>query len=84
MSNKEMHSLGVKLGVIFAAILLSLALLSMIFGVGEPIIVLLASLYKGYAATFAGALMGLILGFVHGYVVGALIVLLKRIVHIKL
>lgn len=85
MSSKtEMHNLGVKLGIIFGVTLLSLVLLSMTLGVGEPVIVLLASLYKGYAATFAGAIMGLIWGFIHGYVVGALIVFLKKLIHIKL
>lgn len=78
IGTKEMHSFGTKLGVIFAATLLSLVLASVTLGVGDPIIVLLASLYKGYAATFLGALMGIIWGFIHGYVVGAIIVLAKR------
>lgn len=79
MSNKkDMHSLGIKLGVIFAITLLTLALASMALGVGDPIIVLLASLYKGYAATFMGAIMGLIWGFIHGYVVGVITVFVKR------
>lgn len=79
MSNrKDMHSLGVKLGTIFAVSLLTLALASMALGVGDPIIVLLASLYKGYAATFLGAIMGLIWGFIHGYVVGAIVVFIKK------
>lgn len=60
ISKKAMHSTGVKLGGIFGVSLLSLALLSMLLGVGEPVIVLLATLYKGYAATFMGALIGLI------------------------
>lgn len=78
IKTKEMHDLGVKLGSIFAAALLSLILASVLFGLGDPIIVLLASLYKGYAATFLGAVMGMIWGFIHGYVVGAIIVLAKR------
>jgi len=83
-NKKEMHNLGVKLGIIFGVTLLSLVLLNMTLGLGEPIIVLLASLYKGYAVTFAGAIMGLILGFIHGYIVGALVVFLKGFIHIKL
>lgn len=78
IGTKEIHTLGAKLGFYFAAILLSLVLASVTLGVGEPIIVLLASLYKGYAATFMGALMGIIWGFIHGYVVGALVVLGKK------
>lgn len=78
IGTKEIHSLGTKLGGYFAAILLSLVLASVTLGAGEPIILLLASLYKGYAATFMGAIMGVIWGFIHGYVVGAIIVLAKR------
>lgn len=83
MSTKnEMHNLGVKLGSIFAITLLTLVIASMTLGVGDPIIVLLATLYKGYAATFVGALMGLIWGFIHGYVVGALLVFVKKYIKI--
>ncbi len=78
IGTKEMHSLGTKLGVYFAATLLSLVLASVILGVGGPVIALLATLYTGYAASFLGALMGIIWGFVHGYVIGVIIVLGKR------
>ncbi len=77
-AKSDMHSLGIKLGAIFGITLLSLAVLAMALGIGEPIIALLASLYKGYAATFLGAIMGLILGFIHGYFVGALVVIFKK------
>lgn len=77
-AKSDMHNLGIKLGAIFGLTLLSLAVLAMAFGVGEPIIALLASLYKGYAATFMGAIIGLILGFIHGYVVGALVIIFKK------
>lgn len=79
---KEMHAAGVKLGAIFGVTLLTLALLSIALGIGSPIIALLASFYKGYAATFLGAIMGLISGFIHGYVVGVIAVLLMK--YIKL
>lgn len=78
MNKKEMHSYGAKLGIIFGVTAFTLAIAAMALGVGEPIVLLLASLYKGYAATFLGAIMGLIWGFIHGYVVGALIVLVKK------
>lgn len=76
---KDMHDLGTRIGAIFGVTLLTIALLSMALGVGEPVIVLLASLYKGYAATLLGAIMGFIWGFIHGYVVGALVIFLKKL-----
>ncbi len=77
-AKNEMHSLGIKLGTIFGVSLVTLAILSMGLGIGDPVILLLASLYKGYAATFVGALMGFIWGFIHGYVVGVLTFLLRK------
>lgn len=79
---KEMHASAIKLGAIFGVTLLSLALLSLALGIGAPVVALLASFYKGYAATFLGAIMGLIFGFIHGYVVGVLAALLMK--YIKL
>jgi hypothetical protein len=74
-NHNEMRDLGVRLGLIFGVVLLSLAYLSMLLGVGAPVIALLATLYKGYAATLLGGLIGFILGFVHGYVVGVLVII---------
>ncbi len=75
----EMRGLGVRLGLILGVFLLSLAYLSMLLGVGAPIIALLASLYSGYAATLLGGIIGFILGFIHGYVVGVLVVIFRDI-----
>lgn len=83
-SKHDIHGLGSKLGIIFGVTLFTLAIASMGLGVGEPIVLLLASLYKGYAATFLGALMGLIWGFIHGYVVGAIVVFVRKYVPAKL
>lgn len=80
--DKNMHSLGLKLGLIFGVTLLSLAYLSMGLGLGAPIIVLLASLYHGYAATFVGGIVGFIWGFIHGYIVGVLVTFVKKVVGI--
>lgn len=76
--NKEIHALGAKLGLIFAVTLVSLSIANMTLGIGGPIIVLLASFYKGYAATLLGTLMGLLWGFIHGYVVGAAVYFVKK------
>lgn len=76
--NHEMHVLGAKLGLIFALTLVTLSIANMTLGIGAPIIVLLASFYKGYAATLLGTLMGLLWGFIHGYVVGVFVFLAKK------
>lgn len=73
----EMRSTGIRIGLIFGVTLLTLSYLSLFFGIGTPIVVLLGSLYAGYAATFMGGILGLIWGFVHGFVVGALVALIK-------
>lgn len=78
--DKAAHSYGIKLGLIFGLTMLSLAFLSMGLGLGEPIVVLLASLYKGYAATLVGAIIGLFWGFIHGYVVGAVLVMVNKFI----
>ena len=78
MSKHDMHNLGAKLGLIFGVALFTLAIASMGLGLGEPIVLLLATLYKGYAATLMGAFIGLIWGFIHGYVVGAIVVFVKK------
>ncbi len=66
----NMSKMGVTIGAIWGVNLLLMALMSMFFGVGEPIIVQLGSLYIGYAASIVGGLTGMVLGFIHGYVLG--------------
>ena len=74
-----MRDLGVRLGLIFGVVLMSLAYISLLLGVGAPVIALLASFYTGYAATFLGGIVGFILGFIHGYVVGMLVIIIRDI-----
>jgi len=63
-------NLAVSLGVVFGLSMLVFAYMSMFFGVGAPIVALMASLYHGYAVSYMGGLIGFMWGFVHGYVVG--------------
>lgn len=45
------------------------------FGYGEPIVGLLASMYVGYAATVKGILIGVVWGFIDGAIAGAIFAL---------
>lgn len=73
----EMRSMGIRLGLLFGITLLTLSWASLFFGMGTPIVVLLSTLYSGYAPTLMGGIIGLILGFVHGFIVGALVAVIK-------
>lgn len=72
MSTMKFSKMGVTVGMYWGVSLLFLAYVSLAFGVGAPIVVMLGSLYHGYAVSLVGGLIGFVLGFVHGYFVGVL------------
>jgi len=43
------------------------------FGIGAPLVDLIASFYKGFDVTMAGILLGLVYGFIDGLIAGALL-----------
>jgi hypothetical protein len=72
---------ALKYGMVFGLILLVLVLLSMIFGVGTPIVELLGSLFHGYTSTLAGGIIGFLWGLVAGYVVSILMDIADGFIH---
>jgi len=72
-----MRSLAVVLGLVLGIHMLLLAYLDMFFGIGEPAVALLGSLYIGFNASYVGGLMGLLFGFIHGYILGALFLIVS-------
>ena len=76
--NLSIHNLGITLGMIFGLYMMGCAYLSYFMSIGTPVVLMLGSLYVGYAATIVGGLIGFLWGFVHGYIFGALIVLISN------
>lgn len=66
-------NLGMAVGIVWGVSAFLLAILSMHFNYGTPVVRLLSSVYIGYVSTFGGAFIGLLWGFVDGFVGGALI-----------
>ena len=65
--------LGLAAGIVWAAGVVFLAIFARITGWGGPAIAVMASLYIGYGATWAGAIIGAIWGFIDGFIGGFLI-----------
>lgn len=65
--------LGLAIGIVWAAGVLLLALMAMLWDWGTGVISLLGSLYLGYDASLLGMLAGAIWAFVDGFVCGFLI-----------
>ncbi len=67
-------ALGVAIGVTKGLSLMLLAWVSLVWGVGAPLVVHLAAFLHGYASTWVGGLIGggwgLVCGFIFGIVVG--------------
>ena len=60
--------LGLAAGIVWAAGVILLVCTFRLFGWGGPAVTLLASIYLGFAATWAGLAIGAIWGFADGFV----------------
>ncbi|HUY82842.1 MAG TPA: bacteriophage holin [Acidobacteriaceae bacterium] len=61
---------GISVGLLWACAIFFLGITA-IFGWGAELVKVFASLYIGYAASFAGAIIGALWAFVDGYIAGA-------------
>ena len=64
--------LGLSFGIVWAAGILLVGFTAM-FGWGNALVDVLASVYIGYGASVAGALIGAVWAFADGFIAGALI-----------
>jgi hypothetical protein len=69
MSNLKPLALGVAIGVLWAVYMFILAIMAM-FGWGNAMVDIVASLYIGYGASIVGAVVGAVWGFVDGFILG--------------
>lgn len=64
--------LGVAVGILWAIYVFSIGITAM-FGWGNALVTVLASLYIGYSASIVGAIIGAIWAFVDGLVAGVIV-----------
>ncbi|MBD3304498.1 hypothetical protein GF343_05100 [Candidatus Woesearchaeota archaeon] len=62
-------ALGLAFGILWGLACLLIGIFAM-YGYGNQFLDLFASVYKGYAATWGGAVIGAIWGFVDGFIGG--------------
>jgi hypothetical protein len=82
-SKLSICNLGMAIGIIWGLSVFVLAILSMLFGMGTPIVDILSSLYWGLDSSVIGALVGLFWGFVDGFIMGALVAFVYNFCHCK-
>lgn len=70
--------LGVAVGVLWAIYVFSIGITAM-FGWGDAIVTVLASLYLGYSASIVGAIIGAIWAFVDGLIAGIIVALIYNV-----
>jgi hypothetical protein len=75
MEELNVKALAFGLGTTFALYMLLLAGWLAMFGWGGGLVEVIASVYIGFAPTFAGAIIGAVWGFIDGAVGGAIIAL---------
>ena len=66
-------SLGIALGIIWAATTMVLGLIAALLGWGVLIVQVLSSLYVGYSPSIIGIISGGVWGFADGFVFGFLV-----------
>ncbi len=83
---KKLHVLAFALaaGIIWAVGAFCLALLSLYWDIATPIVELIASGYKGYAATWSGGLFGALWGFADAFIGCAIFAWLYNVLAKKL
>lgn len=69
----NMKKLALAFGVIWALYVVWIAWVAGAIGWGDKIVDVLASLYRGYDATFLGGLIGGAWGFVDGAIAGVIV-----------
>ncbi|MDP2620339.1 MAG: bacteriophage holin [Hyphomicrobiales bacterium] len=79
MSECKPLALGVGIGVLWAIYVFFVGITAM-FGWGDAIVGVLASLYIGYGPSIVGAVMGAIWGFVDGFIAGVVIAWIYNLV----
>jgi len=65
-------ALGMGIGVLWAFYVLFIGITA-IFGWGNALVEVLASLYIGYGASIVGAVIGAVWGFIDGFIAGLVI-----------
>ena len=66
-------SLGLALGITWGGGMFLLGLAATLFDWGTPLVLILSSVYIGYAPSFVNSVAGAVWGFVDGFIGGALI-----------
>ena len=77
-------SLGLALGITWGGGMFLLGLAAAFFDWGMPLVLILSSVYIGYAPSFVNSVTGAVWGFVDGFIGGALIAwLYNRFAHYR-
>jgi len=73
MNKLDPKAFGLALGILWAAGLVFMGLLTMVCSWAQPFVDFLSPMYVGYNASLVGVLIGAIWGFVDGFVGGAVL-----------